>query len=68
MIQWILIVSTSGAIYFMSVITPFRMPTIALAPSMDTALHFNFLAPCSEKLMANFVKILAAVVAVPVGR
>jgi len=29
---------------------------------MDTVLHFNYVTPCSEKLSANFVKILAAVV------
>jgi len=39
----------SGATYIMSATTQFRMPTIALAPSVDTALHFNYVTPCSEK-------------------
>jgi len=43
------------------------MPTIALAPSMGTVLHFNHITPCSERLFANFSKILVAVVAVTVG-
>jgi len=42
-------------------------PTIALSPSMGTVLHFNHATPCSEKSFANFSKILAALVAMPVG-
>jgi len=42
-------------------------PTIALAPSMGTFLHFNHTTPCSEKLFVYFSKILAAVVDMPVG-
>jgi len=35
---------------------------------MDTALHYSHVTPCSEKLSANFAKMLAAVVSMPVGR
>jgi len=52
----------------MSATTPFRMLTITLAPSMGTVLHFDHVTPRSEKLLANFAKILAAVVSMPAGR
>jgi len=39
-----------------------------LAQSMDEALHFDHITPCSEKWTANFAKILAAVVSMPAGR
>jgi len=42
----------------MSTTTLFRIPTIALALSMGTVLHFNHVTPYSEKLLANFAKIL----------
>jgi len=62
------LLTTSGVTCFMRATTPFRMRTIALAPSMDTVLHFNHITPCSEKWTANFAKILAAVVSMPAGR
>ena len=31
-------------------------PTIALAPSMGTVLHFNHATPCSDKSFANFLR------------
>jgi len=65
MAHWILTIS--GATCFMSATTPFQKPTIALALSMDTVLHFNHVTPCPENLSANFAKILAAVVSMPLG-
>jgi len=44
------------------------MRNTALALSVDTVLHSNHITLFSEKLSANFAKILAAVVSMPVGR
>jgi len=62
------ILRISAATYFMSATTPFQMPTIALASSTDTGLHFNYVTPCSETLLASCLKTLAEGVSILPGR